>query len=158
MIFGCDFYILLRNLFRFATKIIPRYDSSSMDANSLILSLLDASTLHALASLTREPPSPQSKLVAGLVRKYFNWNSSSFLTAVEDWCTLQYLLPLEEFRVAFGVHGYFGRNRSKSDSFQVQMVTCWHLSGFLNEVRYIPYILLKWSVIFLKSWTSIGHF
>ena len=52
-----------------------------------------------------------------------------------------------------------GHNWSRSECFQVQPVTCWHLSVFFFiKLGYIPWNTPKWSVIVPKSRTSTGYF
>ena len=47
----------------------------------------------------------------------------------------------------------FGHNLSKSSCFQVQLVTCCDLCDFFFcNLRHIPQVPLKWSIIFVKSW------
>ena len=50
------------------------------------------------------------------------------------------------------------RTESKTECFQVQLVTYCDLSVFFIVLKYIPQIPLKISIILLKSWTSTRYF
>ena len=52
----------------------------------------------------------------------------------------------------------FGPHGSRSKCFQVEPVTCWHLSVFLYEIVVYSLDSLQGSLIILMSWTSTGYF
>ena len=52
----------------------------------------------------------------------------------------------------------YGHNRTKSQHFQVQLVTCCDLSIFFIDFMYISWILLNELIIFLKSSNSTNYF
>ena len=52
----------------------------------------------------------------------------------------------------------FGPHGSRSKCFQVEPVTCWHLSVFLYEFEIYSLDSLQRSWIIIESWTSTGYF
>ena len=52
----------------------------------------------------------------------------------------------------------FGPHGSRSKRFQVEPVTCWHLSVFLYEFEIYSLDSLQRSWIIIESWTSTGYF
>ena len=52
----------------------------------------------------------------------------------------------------------FGHNRSRSQCFQIQPVSCCDLPYFFIHSRHNLSVPLTWLAIFLKSWFSAGYF